>query len=120
VTSAKTTIADDVEVLHQGLAGQVPDAGLLDAHGQPVTLSAARGGRPAVVVFYRGEWCPYCNVTLRNYQANLVPVLAERGVGPTVALPDAGGVIRWIDVHPNYATRTEVADIAAALDAHFS
>ena len=26
---------------------------------------------------------------------------------PTVALLDADRVIRWIDVHPNYTTRTE-------------
>jgi alkyl hydroperoxide reductase subunit AhpC len=36
---------------------------------------------------------------------------------PTVAVVDPDGVIRWIDVHPNYATRTETADILAAYDA---
>jgi alkyl hydroperoxide reductase subunit AhpC len=34
---------------------------------------------------------------------------------PTVVIVDATGVIRWIDVHPNYTTRTEVSDILAAL-----
>ncbi len=29
---------------------------------------------------------------------------------------DADGVIRWIDVHPNYTTRTEASEILAALD----
>ena len=32
----------------------MPDGALLDAHSQPTTLAAARGGKPAVVVFYRG------------------------------------------------------------------
>ncbi|HWN31722.1 MAG TPA: AhpC/TSA family protein, partial [Pseudonocardia sp.] len=36
---------------------------------------------------------------------------------PTVVLVDAAGTIRWIDVHPNYTTRTEPAEILAALDA---
>lgn len=36
---------------------------------------------------------------------------------PTVVVVDAAGVIRWIDVHPNYATRSEVPDILAAVDA---
>lgn len=36
---------------------------------------------------------------------------------PTVVIVDAAGVIRWIDVHPNYTTRTEVGDILAALNA---
>jgi peroxiredoxin len=34
---------------------------------------------------------------------------------PTVAIVDSAGVIRWIDVHPNYTTRTEVADVVDAL-----
>ena len=34
---------------------------------------------------------------------------------PTVAIVDSAGIIRWIDVHPNYTTRTEVADIVDAL-----
>jgi hypothetical protein len=35
---------------------------------------------------------------------------------PTVAIVDAGLVIRWIDVHPDYSTRTEPAEVLAALD----
>jgi hypothetical protein len=32
---------------------------------------------------------------------------------------DAAGVIRWIDVHPNYTTRTEVSQILAAVDSNY-
>ena len=116
--TSPTTIAEDVEVLHQELADQVPDqvlsplfaeqkmldaadvpdaaakAGsaipdgeLLDAHGQATTLRAARAGKPAVVVFYRGAWCPYCNVALRKYQANLVPELDARGIALIAVSP---------------------------------
>jgi hypothetical protein len=34
---------------------------------------------------------------------------------PTVAVIDSAGIIRWIDVHPNHTTRTEVADIISAV-----
>jgi alkyl hydroperoxide reductase subunit AhpC len=34
---------------------------------------------------------------------------------PTVAIVDSNGVIRWIDVHPNYTTRTGFNDILAAV-----
>lgn len=166
----------------------MPDGALLDVHGAPTSLARLRAGRPAVVVFYRGAWCPYCNITLRTYQTELVPALGQRGVElialspqkadgsltstesneltysvasdpgnqiaaalgiltepspdsiaaqaklgldltevnadggktlpmPTVVVIDAAGIIRWIDVHPNYTTRTEVPDILAALDA---
>ena len=36
---------------------------------------------------------------------------------PTVVVLDANGAIAFIDVHPNYTTRTETADILAAVDA---
>ncbi|HVV89689.1 MAG TPA: peroxiredoxin-like family protein, partial [Solirubrobacterales bacterium] len=54
---------------------------LLDIHGTPRSLSAMLGGASAVVVFYRGAWCPYCNIALRTYQGELLPALRERGIG---------------------------------------
>jgi len=35
---------------------------------------------------------------------------------PTVAVIDPAGTIRWIDIHPDDATRTEVTEIIAGLD----
>ena len=165
----------------------MPDGDLLDTHGAATSLAQVRAEGPAVVVFYRGAWCPFCNIALRTYQAELVPALAERGWAmiavspqkpdgslsaaqtneltyavvsdpgnqlasalgilttpsaeaaaaqqklgldlaehnadggttlpmPTTVVVDATGVIRWIDVHPNYTTRSEVSDILAAVD----
>jgi peroxiredoxin len=65
----------------------LPDAELLDVEGAPRSLSAALAGGPAVVVFYRGAWCPYCNITLRTYQGELWPALRERGVGLIAVSP---------------------------------
>jgi peroxiredoxin len=165
----------------------VSDAALLDAHGGATTLYEVTAGRPAVVVFYRGAWCPYCNVALHTYSEQLLKPLAEHGVQlvavspqrpdgslsmqekhdlafpvvsdpgnvlamelgvlttsasqevlaaqrrlgldltevnadgtaglpmPTVVLIDADHRIRWIDVHPDYTTRTEVAEILDAV-----
>lgn len=53
---------------------------LPDAHGHDVTLDELLTGGPVVLVFYRGAWCPYCNVALKAYQAELVPALTELGV----------------------------------------
>jgi peroxiredoxin len=68
---------------------RLPDGELLDVGGQPATLAQNLGGKPAVIVFYRGGWCPYCNITLRTYQAQLVPALAERGIGLVAIGPEA-------------------------------
>ncbi len=58
----------------------VPDTELVDPFGVATTLYAATGHCTAVVVFYRGAWCPYCNIALAAYQSHLLPQLTDRGV----------------------------------------
>ena len=50
-----------------------------DATGHPVSLDEIVSTGPAVIVFYRGGWCPYCNLALRTYQRNLLPQLELLG-----------------------------------------
>ena len=58
----------------------IRDASLLDHTGAPVTLFDSLGAGSAVLVFYRGAWCPFCNIALKTYQAELLPALRSRGV----------------------------------------
>jgi peroxiredoxin len=53
------------------VGAKAPDFTLPDAHGNPVTLSALLAKGPAVVTFYRGGWCPFCDLQLRAYQGVL-------------------------------------------------
>jgi peroxiredoxin len=53
-----------------------PDFTLPDAYGKAVTLSALLAHGPVVLTFYRGDWCPYCNLTLRAYQKILTEINA--------------------------------------------
>jgi peroxiredoxin len=62
-----------------GRGERIDDFTLPDATGSPVTLGEIVADGPAVVVFYRGGWCPYCNLALRTYQAELLPELADYG-----------------------------------------
>jgi peroxiredoxin len=48
-----------------------PDFVLTDQVGEDVHLAALLRGGPVVLIFYRGEWCPYCNLQLRSFQAHL-------------------------------------------------
>jgi peroxiredoxin len=57
-----------------------PRAALIDVNGTPTTLEEALAGAPAVVILYRGAWCPYCNIALRTYQSELVGPLEQRGI----------------------------------------
>ena len=45
-----------------------PDFTLPNATGVDVSLSASLARGPAVVTFYRGGWCPYCNLQLAAFQ----------------------------------------------------
>jgi len=160
---------------------------LPDATGQTRTLDELTADGPAVIVFYRGGWCPYCNVTLRTYERELLLQLeqfsaelvaispetpdaslttqekdelsytvlsdagaqvatalgitwqpsepglaAQRQLGidirttradegtvlpmPTVLIVDRDHIARFVDIHPVYTGRTEVADILTALE----
>jgi peroxiredoxin len=40
---------------------RVPDTTLRDERGVSHKLAEVLGGKPSVLVFYRGGWCPYCN-----------------------------------------------------------
>jgi peroxiredoxin len=166
--------------------GKIEDFTLPGADGVPTSLGELVAAGPAVLVFYRGQWCPYCNLTLRTYQQEVQPELAKYGatlvaispqtadgslsakeknelefavlsdVGnvvsrqlgltfrvaddvregmttlgadlgqangtgewelayPAVVVVDRDRTIRYIDVHPNYTTRTEPAEILEAV-----
>jgi peroxiredoxin len=46
-----------------------PNFSLPDSGGDRVRLSALLRGGPVVLIFYRGAWCPYCNLQLRTFQS---------------------------------------------------
>lgn len=73
------------ELVASGLAGRALKAGdkapafsLPDPDGRPVSSAELLGRGPLVVSFYRGVWCPYCNIDLQALQAAL-PQLQAAG-----------------------------------------
>jgi peroxiredoxin len=74
------------DLLDQGMPTDSVKAGdvlepfsLDDATGTPLSLDHIIEHGPAVIVFYRGGWCPYCNLALRTYQQELLPQLGALG-----------------------------------------
>ncbi len=47
------------------------DFELPNVHGKKIKLSDKLKNGPIVLTFYRGGWCPYCNMQLKAYQENL-------------------------------------------------
>jgi peroxiredoxin len=50
---------------------RAPDFTLPNAYGKPVSLSSHLARGPVVLAFYRGAWCPYCNLELKTLHAAL-------------------------------------------------
>lgn len=48
------------------IGAQAPDATLRALDGSAISIKTALGGKPGVVIFYRGGWCPYCSTHLRE------------------------------------------------------
>lgn len=67
----------------------LPAATVIDVRGEARDLASLLGDRPAVLVFYRGAWCPFCNITLAHYQRSLAPALDERGVALIAISPQS-------------------------------
>jgi peroxiredoxin len=56
---------------------KAPDFVLNDADGKPVASRDLRAKGPLVLSFYRGVWCPYCNMELQALQAELAAIEAR-------------------------------------------
>lgn len=52
------------------------DFELPNPRGEFISLSGLLKKGPVVVTFYRGSWCPYCNLQLRALQAKLSEIQA--------------------------------------------
>ena len=48
-----------------------PDFKVKDTDGKEISLKKALKKGPVVMLFYRGQWCPYCNRQLKALQDSL-------------------------------------------------
>eukprot|EP00752_Nemacystus_decipiens_P015212 g13545.t1 len=74
----------------KGVGDKAPSFTLPNAVGQEVASADLLAEGPIVVVFYRGVWCPYCNLTLAEWQAHLDEIqgLGAQLVTISPQLPD--------------------------------
>ena len=56
---------------------QFPDFSLPDATGKQVSLKELLAKGPRLISFYRGGWCPYCNMALKALQDSLSAAKAK-------------------------------------------
>jgi peroxiredoxin len=83
------------ELIASGQAGRALKAGdkapvftLNDPDGRPVSSAELLARGPLVISFYRGVWCPYCNLELQALQETL-PQFRELGASLVAISPQA-------------------------------
>ena len=72
-----------------------PHFTLPDAFGHQVSLQSLLAKGPVVISFYRGEWCPFCNLELHAFE-EVLPKIKQLGatlVAISPEKPDHGIVI---------------------------
>lgn len=81
---------ENIASLALKVSDSAPDFILPDGSGKPVRLYSLLQNGPVVVVFYRGGWCPYCNIHLRGFQRvlNQIKELGAQLLAISPQLPD--------------------------------
>ena len=83
--------ASDIVAKAPKVGDKLKDFSLPNQSGKTRTLKSYLDKGPVVVTFYRGGWCPYCNLELLAYQ-NILSEIVEQGatlLAITPELPDA-------------------------------
>ncbi len=98
-SAKKNLYAEGIEyVLTQGTLDSALENGdtapsfeLKNAEGKLVKLSDYLEVGPVVLTWYRGGWCPYCNITLHYLQSYLPRIQSEKAslIALTPELPDS-------------------------------
>jgi peroxiredoxin len=78
--------ASDINERARKAGDAAPNFTLPDSSGNPVNLFGLLARGPVVLSFYRGGWCPYCNLELRALQATL-PTIENLGASLVAVSP---------------------------------
>ena len=87
----------------------LPNGTLLNSNSKEVQIYDLLKQTPLVITFYRGGWCPYCNLQLKAMQGILQDIV-EKGaslVAITPELPDASIATK----HKNELSFTILSDV---------
>ncbi len=57
---------------------KIPDFSLPNASNKIITSKDILKNGKMIIAFYRGSWCPYCNLELRALQENLSKITAQK------------------------------------------
>lgn len=85
--SAQKLIDDKVGVDAFKVGDKIPEATLISATNNKVNIYDYLKQGPLIISFYRGAWCPYCNLELRAYK-EVLPQIKEAGANFIAISPE--------------------------------
>ncbi len=93
-----------------------PNFELPNQHGQLVQLTELLTKGPVVITFYRGSWCPYCNLQLKALQSRLpeIHALGAQLVAISPQVPDGSMSENEISNMDFVVLSDQNADVAAS------
>lgn len=93
-----------------------PSFELPNQQGQSVQLAELLAKGPVVISFYRGSWCPYCNLQLKALQARLpeIHALGAQLVAISPQVPDGSMSENEISNMDFVVLSDQNADVAAS------
>ena len=93
-TLASAASPDDASKVKPLTAGTAAPAFTVhEADGKPFRFEPGKLDRPAMLIFYRGGWCPYCNAHLKDLRG-AVPQIAAMGIDVLFLSTDRPEILR--------------------------
>ena len=70
-TDAESLQENHASIIKLQVGDKAPDFSLRNATGKTIRLTQLLQNSKVVLTFYRGSWCPYCNLQLSHYQQSV-------------------------------------------------
>lgn len=106
------------DILKLSVGDQAPAFTLPDATGNNVALTDLLEQGSVILVFYRGAWCPYCNLQLNGYQRALAE-FQEKGAQLVAVSPQNAGSSAYI-ASENKITFPVLSDVGSTVAAQYT
>lgn len=90
--AVKALVASALADRALGVGALAPDFTLLDERGASHRLQSRLEQGTVVLLFFRGVWCPFCNLMLRAYQEQL-PTLTTSGAQLLAVSPQSAAML---------------------------
>lgn len=89
--------ADNIEAQSIGLHEKLPEFSLPNARDEIIGSNELQQSGKIILTFYRGSWCPYCNLQLKALQDHLPEIKAKKATLVAISPESPGHDFSLVD-----------------------